>query len=163
MIERWHPLSAVTQVTNQETNNQCWTRWTLTSEDSHILLWNKTKILVVVSRRSRTTLTDVLFDEIYNKTKPTTRSIRRQSKWFKTWSNVDLFELFETDFETQCKECLSYWSEGIVHCTCGKIWPIEVSLNIRPSLTSKIRDKEGKTSWPQIRANYGKERISSSP
>ena len=28
--------------------------------------------------------------------------------------NVELFELFETDPETQCKACLSYWSEGIV-------------------------------------------------
>ena len=26
--------------------------------------------------------------------------------------NVELFELFETDPKTQCKECLSYWSEG---------------------------------------------------
>ena len=35
--------------------------------------------------------------------------------------NVDLFELFETDPKTQCKECLSYWSEGIVDCTCGHL------------------------------------------
>ena len=33
--------------------------------------------------------------------------------------NVELFELFERDPKTQCKECLSYWSEGIVHRTCG--------------------------------------------
>ena len=33
--------------------------------------------------------------------------------------NAELFELFETDPETQCRECLSYWSEGIVYCTCG--------------------------------------------
>ena len=33
--------------------------------------------------------------------------------------NVELFELFETDPKTQCKECLSYWSEGIACCTCG--------------------------------------------
>ena len=32
--------------------------------------------------------------------------------------NVELFELFETDPKTQCKECLFYWSEGIVYCTC---------------------------------------------
>ena len=31
--------------------------------------------------------------------------------------NVELFELFETNPMTQCKACLSYWSEGIVHCT----------------------------------------------
>ena len=35
--------------------------------------------------------------------------------------NVELFELFETDLKTQCKECLSYWSEGIVDCTCGHL------------------------------------------
>ena len=35
--------------------------------------------------------------------------------------NVELFEMFETDAKTQCKECLSYWSEGIVHCTCGHL------------------------------------------
>ena len=35
--------------------------------------------------------------------------------------NVELFELFETDPETQCKECLSYWSEGIENSTCGHL------------------------------------------
>ena len=33
--------------------------------------------------------------------------------------NIELFELLETDPKTQCKACLSYWSEGIVCCTCG--------------------------------------------
>ena len=36
-------------------------------------------------------------------------------------SNVELFELFETDPKTQCNECLSYWSEGIAYCTCGHL------------------------------------------
>ena len=35
--------------------------------------------------------------------------------------NEELFELFETDPKTQCTECLSYWSEGIVCCTCGHL------------------------------------------
>ena len=35
--------------------------------------------------------------------------------------NVELFELFETDPKTQGKACLSYWSEGIVYCTCGHL------------------------------------------
>ena len=35
--------------------------------------------------------------------------------------NVELFELLETDPKTQCKACLSYWSEGIVFCTCGHL------------------------------------------
>ena len=39
----------------------------------------------------------------------------------KDMGNVELFELFETDPETQCKECLLYWSQGIVLCTCGHL------------------------------------------
>ena len=35
--------------------------------------------------------------------------------------NVELFELIETDPKTQCKACLSHWSEGIVYCTCGHL------------------------------------------
>ena len=34
---------------------------------------------------------------------------------------MELFELFETDPKTQCKACLSCWSEGIVYCTCGHL------------------------------------------
>ena len=35
--------------------------------------------------------------------------------------NVELFELFEKDPKTQCKERLLYWSQGIVYCTCGHL------------------------------------------
>ena len=42
-------------------------------------------------------------------------------KMIQDMANVELFELFETDPETQCKECLSYWSEGIIYCTCGHL------------------------------------------
>ena len=34
--------------------------------------------------------------------------------------NVELSELFETDPKTQC-EYPSYWSDGIVYCTCGHL------------------------------------------
>ena len=54
--------------------------------------------------------------------------------------NVELFELFETDPKTQCKECLSYWSEGIVYCTCGqllkKLQPTEASFEYTLDLLS---------------------------
>ena len=33
--------------------------------------------------------------------------------------NVDLFEFCETNPKVQCKECLLYWNQGIVYCTCG--------------------------------------------
>ena len=45
----------------------------------------------------------------------------KSKKMIKDMGNVELFELFETDPETQCKECLSYWSQGIVCCTCGHL------------------------------------------
>ena len=70
--------------------------------------------------------------------------------------NVELFELFKTDTKTQCKACLSYWSEGIVYCTCGHLLKRNSGQstfhckNDGPSLNSRIRNQEGKTSWPQI-------------
>ena len=42
-------------------------------------------------------------------------------KMIKDVGNVELFELFETDPKTRCKACLSYWSVGIVYCTCGHL------------------------------------------
>ena len=46
--------------------------------------WETALAFVNLSRRSRTT--DNLFNEIYNKTKLTTRSVRRQRKWLRTWA-----------------------------------------------------------------------------
>ena len=39
----------------------------------------------------------------------------------KDMGNVELFELRETIPEVQCKECLLYWNQGIVYCTCGHL------------------------------------------
>ena len=36
-------------------------------------------------------------------------------------SNVELFELFETIPKVQCSECLLYWNQGVIHCTCGHL------------------------------------------
>ena len=35
--------------------------------------------------------------------------------------------MLETDPKTQCKARLSYWSEGIVYCTCGQVLKETVS------------------------------------
>ena len=83
--------------------------------------------------------------------------------------NVELFELFETDAKTQCKECLSYWSEGIVHCTCGHL--LKESEANRGDIQKTVDFlsipnyviKKGTISWPQMWENSRKERISSSP
>ena len=34
--------------------------------------------------------------------------------------NVELFELRETIPKVQCSQCLLYWNQGIVYCTCGQ-------------------------------------------
>ena len=38
----------------------------------------------------------------------------KSKKIIKDMGNVEQFELCETNPQTQCKECLLYWSEGIV-------------------------------------------------
>ena len=45
----------------------------------------------------------------------------KSKKMIKDMGNVELFELCETNLKTQCTECLLYWSEGIVYCTCGHL------------------------------------------
>ena len=45
----------------------------------------------------------------------------KSKKIIQDMGNVEQFGLFETDPKTQCKECPSYWSQGIVYCTCGHL------------------------------------------
>ena len=42
-------------------------------------------------------------------------------KMIQDLGNEELIEFVETDPKTQCIECLSYWSEDIVYCTCGHL------------------------------------------
>ena len=83
-IERGDPLFA------HKLSAQCQTRLTSTSEylDCHILLWSKLRTIVFVSSlsRSRTTLTDKIFNEIYNKIMPTTHLVKNPRKWWRTWA-----------------------------------------------------------------------------
>ena len=36
--------------------------------------------------------------------------------------SVELFDLFETDPQMQCKECLLNWNQGIIYCICGHLF-----------------------------------------
>ena len=45
----------------------------------------------------------------------------KSKKMIKDMGNVELFELCETIPKVQCEECLLYWNQGIVHCTCGHL------------------------------------------
>ena len=42
-------------------------------------------------------------------------------KMIRDMGNVELFELRETIPKVQCSECLLYWNQGIVYCTCGRL------------------------------------------
>ena len=46
------------------------------------------------------------------------RFSEKSKKMIKDMGNVELFELCETIPKVQCEECLLYWNEGIVYCTC---------------------------------------------
>ena len=63
--------------------------------------------------------------------------------------NVELFELCETIPNMQCSECLVYWNQGIVYCTCGQYLVDSESrrkFNGR-TLHPELRDKERTQSW----------------
>ena len=58
---------------------------------------------------------DLRQNQAYNPFSPESKKMKKEV------GNIELFELLETDPKTQCKACLSYWSAGIVHCTCGHL------------------------------------------
>ena len=47
--------------------------------------------------------------------------------------NAEFFELCETIPKVQCSECLLYWNQGVIYCTCGHLWlkakPVKISVN----------------------------------
>ena len=45
----------------------------------------------------------------------------KSKKMMKDMGSVEIFELCETIPKVQCKECLLYWIQGIVYCTCGHL------------------------------------------
>ena len=102
---------------------------------------------------------DLRQNQAYNPFSTTTKQMKQDV------GNVELFDLLETDPKTQCKACLSYWSEGIVYCTCGHLLretvanpgSIEYTLDLLSN--SRIRHQEGKTSRPQIWETSRKQRI----
>ena len=94
---------------------------------------------------------DLRQNQAYNPFSPESKNMIQEV------GNIDLFKLLETDPKTQCTACLSYWNVGIVYCTCGHFLQKETEANRNfvniydgPSFTSRVRNQEGKTSWPQV-------------
>ena len=72
---------------------------------------------------------DTLFNKIYDKIKHLRPCSPESKKMIQEVGNNELFELLETDPETQCTACLSYWNVGIVYCTCGHFLHKETTVN----------------------------------
>ena len=83
----------------------------------------------------------------------------KSKKMIQDMGNVELFEFFETIPKVQCSECLLYWNQGIVCCTCGHLlrenessrhfhqWQLDV-LSIPNNVIKKARphgNRHGKT------------------
>ena len=75
------------------------------------------RVRELVEKISRTTQIDNLFNEIYNKTEPTTRSVRRQSKWFRTLATWSCLNCSRRTLRRSAKH--AYHTGVLVHGTCG--------------------------------------------
>ena len=59
----------------------------------------------------------------------------KSEQMIKDMGNVELFELCETIPKVQCKECLLYWSQGIVYCSCGQLLKESEAINVHWTFT----------------------------
>ena len=58
--------------------------------------------------------TDMQQNNVYNPFSTNSKEMIREL------GNVELFELCETIPKVQCSQCLHYWNQGIIYCTCGQ-------------------------------------------
>ena len=58
---------------------------------------------------------DLQQNNIYNSFSDDSKAMIREM------GNVELLESCETIPKVQCSECLLYWNQGIVYCTCGHL------------------------------------------
>ena len=49
----------------------------------------------------------------------TTHSVTIQKAMIREMGNAELFELCETIPKVQCSQCILYWNQGVIYCTCG--------------------------------------------
>ena len=94
--------------------------------DYHILLWNKLITIVFVSswRRSRTTLT-TNSSTSYNKTTPTTHSVRSPRKWLRTWAMWSCLHCSRQNLKRNAKSSIA--PAGI---SWKKVKPTEAPSNV---------------------------------
>ena len=73
--------------------------------------------------------------------------------------NVELLELCETIPKVQWSQCLLYWNQGVIYCTCDTSWLKAnqeeglINFNWMLSLHPALLDQEGATPWCSTRQN----------
>ena len=83
----------------------------------------------------------------------------KSQKMIRDMGNVELSEPCETIPKVQCSECLLYWNQGIVSCTCGHLLKeSEASQHFSPMAVGRfhnpqLRHQEGATSRCSARQN----------
>ena len=122
MIERRNPLFAVIRDANHEQSmvNEDDIDFRIRGLPHSVVKQADNDRVRELVKKIENHLTDYLVNKIYNRTVYDPFSMNPK-KMIQDRGNVELFGLFETDPKTQCKECFSYWSEGIVWCTCGSL------------------------------------------
>ena len=58
---------------------------------------------------------DLQQNNVYNPFSNNSKAVIREM------GNIELFELCETMPKVQCSECLLYWNQGVIYCTCGHL------------------------------------------
>ena len=58
---------------------------------------------------------DLQQNNVYNPFSKNSKAVIREM------GNIELFELCETMPKVQCSECLLYWNQGVIYCTCGHL------------------------------------------
>ena len=57
---------------------------------------------------------DLQQNNVYNPFSDNSKAMIREM------GDAELFELCETIPKVQCSQCLLYWNQGVIYCTCGQ-------------------------------------------
>ena len=78
--------------------------------------------------------------------------------------NTELCEIVDVEPKSQCRECLTYWSAGIVYCTCGHLMKDDTKQEVHLIragfvLHHELLHKEGPATRSQVREERRLQRI----
>ena len=80
--------------------------------------------------------------------------------------NTELCEIVDVEPKSQCRACLTYWSAGIVYCTCGHLMKDDTTENKKYIssvldfvLHPELLHKEGPATRSQVREETWMQRI----